>query len=73
MEKMFCLGLALGALGGALAVALGALGGALAVANSCKMRSLVKKSQEELIDKLDDAVDARLDAMERAAKKRDRD
>lgn len=62
MEKMFCLGLALGA-----------LGGALAVANSCKMRSLIKKSQEELIDKLDDAVDARLDAMERAAKKRDRD
>lgn len=62
MEKMFCLGLALGA-----------LGGVLAVANSCKMRSLVKKSQEELIDKLDDAVDARLTAMERAAKKRDRD
>ena len=62
MEKMFCLGLALGA-----------HGGALAVANSYKARSLVKKSQEELIDKLDDAVDARLDAMERAAKKRDRD
>ena len=62
MEKMFCLGLLLGA-----------MGGALVVANSYKARSLVKKSQEELIDKLDDAVDARLDAMDRAAKKRDRD
>ena len=62
MEKMFCLGLLFGA-----------VGGALIVANSYKARSLVKKSQEELIDKLDDAVDARLTAMERAAKKRDRD
>lgn len=43
MEKMFCLGLALGA-----------LGGALAVANSCKMRSLVKRSQEEFIDKVNE-------------------
>ena len=60
MEKMFCLGLALGA-----------LGGALAVANSCKMRSLVKKSQEDLLDKIDDVVDKRLECFER--KKRDRD
>lgn len=60
MEKMFCLGLALGA-----------LGGALAVSNSCKMRSLVKKSQEDFLDKLDDAVDKRLECFER--KKRDRD
>ena len=61
MEKMFCLGLALGA-----------LGGALAVPNSCKMRSLVKRSQEEFIDKVNEAVDARLDAMERD-RKRERD
>ena len=62
MEKMFCLG-----------PALGALGGALAVANSCKMRSLVKRSQEEFIDKVNEAVDARLDAMERSDRKRERD
>ncbi len=62
MEKMFCLGLALGA-----------LGGALAVANSCKMRSLVKKSQDDFLEKIDEAVDARLEAMERGGRKRDRD
>ena len=50
MEKMFCLGLALGA-----------LGGALVVANSCKMRSLVKKSQEDFLDKVNEAVDDRLE------------
>ena len=60
MEKMFCLGLVLGA-----------VGGALIVANSYKARSLVKKSQEDLLDKIDDAVDKRLECFER--KKRDRD
>ena len=61
MEKMVCLGLALGA-----------LGGGLAGAKRCKMRSLVKRSQEEFIDKVNEAVDARLDAMERD-RKRERD
>lgn len=49
MEKMFCLGLVFGA-----------LGGALLVANSYKMRSLVKKSQAEFVDKVNDLVDERL-------------
>lgn len=49
MEKMFCLGLALGM-----------VGGALVVANSYKMRSLVKKSQAEFMDKVNDMVDEKL-------------
>ena len=52
MEKLFCLG-----------VALGMVGGALLVANSFKARSLVKKSQAELIQKMDEMMDERLSAM----------
>ena len=53
MEKMFCLGLLLGA-----------VGGALIVANSYKARSLVKKSQAELMEKMDEMMDERLKQME---------
>ena len=53
MEKMFCLGLLLGA-----------MGGALVVANSYKARSLVKKSQAELMEKVDEMMDERLRQME---------
>lgn len=53
MEKLFCLG-----------VALGMVGGALLVANSYKARSLVKKSQAEIIEKMDEMMDERLKAME---------
>lgn len=56
MEKMFCLG-----------VALGMVGGALIVANNYKARSLVKKSQREVIDKVNDMLDERLQAMENAS------
>ena len=49
MEKVFCLGFALGA-----------VGGALIVANSYKARSLVKKSQAELLEKVDEMMDERL-------------
>lgn len=49
MEKMFCLGLMLGA-----------IGGALIVANSYKMRSFVKKSQAEFVEKVNDMVDEKL-------------
>ena len=52
MEKMFCLGLMLGA-----------VGGALIVANSYKARTLVKKSQMELVDKVNDMMDEKLQAM----------
>ncbi len=53
MEKMFCLG-----------VVLGAIGGALLVANSYKARSLVKKSQAEVMQKVDEMMDERLKACE---------
>lgn len=49
MEKMFCLG-----------IMLGAVGGALLVANSYKMRSLVKKSQAEFVDKVNEMMDEKL-------------
>ena len=51
MEKMFCLGLVLGA-----------VGGALIVANSYKARSIVKKSQAEFMQKMDEVMDERLKA-----------
>ena len=49
MEKIFCLG-----------VMIGAVGGALLVANSYKMRSLVKKSQAEFMDKVNEMMDEKL-------------
>lgn len=52
MEKMFCLGLVFGM-----------VGGALIVANSYKARSLVKKSQAELLEKVDAMMDERLKEM----------
>ena len=61
MEKMFCLGLLLGA-----------MGGALIVANSYKARSLVKKSQAELMEKVDEMMDERLRQMESTQEKTDK-
>ena len=49
MEKMFCIG-----------VALGFLGGALVVANSYKARSLVKKSQADMMEKVNEMMDEKL-------------
>ena len=49
MEKTFCIGLALGM-----------IGGALIVANSYKARSLVKKSQAEVMDKVNEMMDEKL-------------
>ena len=51
MEKMFCLGLVFGM-----------VGGALIVANSYKARCLVKKSQADLMQKVDEMMDERLKA-----------
>ena len=57
MEKMFCLGLLFGA-----------VGGALIVANSYKARALVKKSQEDLLARVDEMMDERLAAQEKQEK-----
>ena len=61
MEKIFCLGLTLGL-----------VGGALIVANSYKARSLVKKSQAELMEKVDEMMDERLRQMESTQEKTDK-
>ena len=53
MEKLFCLGLLFGM-----------VGGALIVANSYKARSLVKKSQSEILEKVDEKMDECLKQME---------
>ena len=43
------------------------MGGALIVANSYKARSLVKKSQAELLQKVDEMMDERLKAQPESA------
>ena len=48
---------------------LGMVGGALIVANSKKTRALVKKSQTELLEKVDAMMDERLNAQQAPAKK----
>ena len=50
-------------------LAVGAVLGALLVANSCKARALVKKSQTELLEKVDAMMDERLNAQQAPAKK----
>ncbi|MBQ8322840.1 MAG: hypothetical protein IJX91_02620 [Clostridia bacterium] len=51
----------------AIGLILGALGGALLVTNNYKMRTLVKKSQEEVQAKLDELMDEKIRAMEESA------
>ncbi len=50
----------------ALGMLIGAVGGALVVANSHKMRTLVKKGQEEVLTKVNDMMDEKLDEMHHA-------
>jgi hypothetical protein len=50
----------------ALGMLIGAVGGALVVANSQKMRSLVKKGQDEVLTKVNDMMDEKLDNMQQA-------
>ena len=47
----------------AIGMLIGGLGGALLVANNYKMRTLVKKSQEEVQTKLDELLDERIKKM----------
>lgn len=61
MEKMFCIGLLMGA-----------VGGALIVANSYKARCLVKKSQQEVLEKVNDMMDEKLKSQETQGEKSER-
>lgn len=47
-----------------LGVALGMAGGALIVANNCKLRNLVKKNQEDFMQKAEQYIDSKLEKME---------
>ena len=47
-----------------LGVALGMAGGALMVANNCKLRNLVKKNQEEFMQKAEQYIDSKLEKFE---------
>ncbi len=57
MEKLFLMGLALGA-----------VGGALVIANSYKARSIVKKSQAEFLEKMDAMMEEKLSGGKASAK-----
>ena len=50
----------------ALGMLIGAIGGALAVTNSYKMRTLVKKGQEEVMTKVNTMMDEKLAEMQSA-------
>ncbi|MCI8820312.1 MAG: hypothetical protein HFK02_02800 [Clostridia bacterium] len=47
-----------------LGAVLGMAGGALIVANNCKVRNLVKKNQEDLMQKAEQYIDSKLEKME---------
>lgn len=46
-------------------VAVGMAGGALLVANNCKLRNLVKKNQEDLMQKAERYIDQKLEECKR--------
>ena len=53
----------------AIGLVIGGLGGALLVANNYKMRTLIKKGQEEVQMKLDKLMDEKIDAFEEQTEK----
>ena len=48
-----------------LGAVLGMAGGALIVANNCKLRNLVKKNQDDLLQKAEQYIDSKLEKMEK--------
>ena len=48
-----------------LGAVLGMAGGALLVANNCKLRNLVKKNQDDLLQKAEQYIDSKLEKMEK--------
>lgn len=57
----------------AIGFLLGGLSGALLIANNYKMRTLVKKGQEEVQNKLDSMMDEKILAMEEKNKTQERE
>ncbi len=48
-----------------LGLAIGMAGGALAVANNCKLRNLVKKNQEDVMQKMETYIDRKLEELDK--------
>lgn len=46
-----------------IGLAVGMAGGALLVANNCKLRNLVKKNQEDLMQKAEQYIDSKLEKL----------
>lgn len=51
-----------------LGLAIGMAGGALVVANNCKLLNLVKKNQEDIMQKAECYIDKKLDELENSSK-----
>ncbi len=49
-----------------LGLAVGMLGGALIVANNCKVRNLVKKNQDEIMEKAEKYIDGKLSQLNKS-------
>lgn len=50
-----------------IGVAVGMAAGALIVANNCKLRNLVKKNQEDLMEKAENYIDTKLEQLEKSS------
>ena len=48
----------------------GMAAGALLVANNCKLRNLVKKNQEDLMEKAENYIDTKLEQLEKAGREK---
>lgn len=48
----------------------GMAAGALIVANSCKLRNLVKKNQEDILEKAENYIDTKLEQLEKSGKEK---
>jgi len=51
-----------------IGLAVGMAGGALMVANNCKLLNLVKKNQEDIMQKAECYIDKKLDELESGSK-----
>ena len=47
-----------------LGLAIGMAGGALVVANNCKLLNLIKKNQEDIMQKAEQYIDSKLEALQ---------
>ena len=55
-----------------LGLAIGMAGGALLVANNCKLLNLVKKNQEDIMQKAESYIDKKLDELEQSGSDKQR-